>query len=171
MNEPTTSRQLASRRNTGKRKMSAYIAKVAEALSLPTHLVTTVPLDITDTVFGLFGARRQDAEKDCKETSRWCVTTSNRQDAYGTVRQFAATVPDVDVLLFRSESQWCGAITGRLHSVLARAEHLVERDQEDLLTCSRDGSTGVFAAWVSSEAAGTTTDIYKVICWRSVSAQ
>lgn len=156
--------EIALRERLGRAKRAAFIHGIATALSRTESSIRTASLTETDYAFEVFGRTRQKVEHECSRQGRFCRTFDRSSLAHDFFNDLAEEFRDQEVLLLRAESRWCGAVISSISEILHHALDLTSVEQEDLLACSRDGATGVFAS--RHEGRGPSTeDRFQVIAW------
>lgn len=168
MNRPDTRATrlaLALRENKGRALMADFKQTVASALCRPADSLQLVTLSETDDAWSTFGAARTHAVENCGNPGFSCVEAADRQDFATAVFRVAADFPPTDLLLFREQSKYCGAVRVQSRELFEHLFSLLELDGEDLLACTPDGSAGIFAAWWEEPNSATVPHTYALQAW------
>lgn len=129
-------------------------------LNRPRDSIDLVDLPETDSAFEQFALGRMAAEQGLSSTALQ-VKSAQWQEIHDALCATRSQLPDLPVLLFRSESQWCGAVHATFHEVLGHAQNLLEVDQEDVLAATADGRCGMFLS-----ATGSAGEVqYCLVVW------
>lgn len=158
----TADLSLALRANRGRQKLPQFVATIAEKLGRPQNTIELLPLIETDAIAKTYGEARSRAREEGADSNRVCFRASRSDDLIDAAQDLRGRLPEVAMVMIRSESRWCGGVLVRSYEVLNRLRFLIERDGEDLLACTVDGAVGVFCAWMSDNVGG---DVYDFQAW------
>jgi hypothetical protein len=137
---------LALRENQGRNKMAAFLEDLSRRLGRAARTIEVVPLQESDAAFEIYGKARTKAETE-NGPGRLSAAVSRPEDLRGALSKLRDSMPESALMLFRSESRWCGAVRTTTSEVLSRLEALLVKNQEDVLAATPDGEIGLFCSW------------------------
>lgn len=157
---------LAVRRNKGRGLADAFREQVAGALGREPGSLRVTGLEEHDRAAVVFGDARTRAAAECGAPGRHCLNTTDP----GEVAPFLASIrpgfPSAEMLLFREDGKYCGAVHVTSAELFERFFSLFEVDGEDLLACTPDGAAGLFAAaWEEPGRRPGPRVVYAVQAW------
>lgn len=155
---------VAVRRNKGLRMAVEFREKAARLLGRPTdtiRLTSVEDFDALQTVFATARARATAGNRPESVT----LATASRKELEAHLAAIRRVFPDLEMLLLREGSQYCGALHVRSSEVFSHFLDLVEMNGEDLLACAQDGRAGVFCAWWQEPNDPAGQEIYAFQAW------
>src|SRR6266446_2462930 len=157
--------QIAVRRNRGKQLQSAFIRELAAALGRRDDSIRILTLDETDLLWQKVESRVQacnNGEIPCYRR-RW--VESQLDELRTLLDQIRGILSNVPLVLFRSLSEYCGALETDTREVLGRALQLVSLDQDDLIAVNRDASKGIMLGLDTDKYVTGDVVVYELIIW------
>lgn len=157
--------QVAARRNRGKHLLSAFLRELACTLGRRDDTFRILSLDETDLLWQKVESK-VDACNNCRipcYRQRW--VRNQLDDLSSFLRQLRVILPDEALILFRSASQYCGAVETSMHEVLAHALQLVSLDQEDLIVVDPNASRGMMLSFDTDKYITGDVTVYELIMW------
>ncbi|PYP76573.1 MAG: hypothetical protein DMD25_10185 [Gemmatimonadetes bacterium] len=154
--------ELAVRRNRRTKLLGECLQRASQALRLPPEQIELASLEQTDSVRSKYGPARVRAERERNEPRRTFVKTPSREVLERTFGDLKARFPVVPMYLFLNQSEYCGAVRVESSVILDHVLDIISLDDQDLLTCTEDGSVGLFCAHVTERADGP---VYRFQAW------
>lgn len=157
--------QIAVRRNRGKQLQSGFIRELASALGGRLDSARILGLEETDLLWQKVESKVQacnNGEMPCYRR-RWIESQLDELRSF--LHQLREILPDEALILFRSVSEYCGAIGTDTQEVLDRALQLVTLDQEDLIAVNRDVSNGMMLSLDTDKYITGDVVVYELILW------
>jgi len=135
------------RANRGRAKLPSYLRNLEAGLGRPAATIELVALPETDLAFHLFGVARSRAEKECGEPRRICASAASPAELLTSATLILQELPDESAVLFRSDSQFCGAVRTSIREIASRLEQLWIPEHEDVLAGTANGTVGIWCAY------------------------
>jgi hypothetical protein len=156
---------IAVRRNQGKQLQSGFIQELASALGRQFDSARLLSLDETDLLWQKVESKVQacnNGEIPCYRR-RW--VESQLDELRSFLHHLRGILPNEALILFRSASEFCGAIGTDTQEVLDHALQLVSLDQEDLIAVNRDVTNGTMLSLDTDKYITGDVVVYELIIW------
>jgi hypothetical protein len=139
-----------------------FLEEASTALERRIGEADLAPISESDEILRAFEARMM----KLKLVGKSSVLDAVINNGVALVRQadvLQKNAPNAEVVLFRAQSKWCGAIRSSAHEVLSHLTRLVSLDQEDVIACSKNLSLGIFCSLDSRE--DSQPPVYHLVFW------
>lgn len=160
-----TKLQMALRRNDGKRLLPGFLEEVAESLGKPQDAIQRLELEETLVSMEAYRVALDRSSQGEIPSQRWDWTGQEVQRLADLSARARDTVNLLPMLLYRSLSEYCGAVKTDSREILDRAIHLTSLDQEELMASTHDASDGILLAHLSEPTLGHEQEIYILRVW------
>ncbi|HEU5185062.1 MAG TPA: hypothetical protein VFU01_10865 [Gemmatimonadaceae bacterium] len=141
---------------------------IAGLLGRRPETVVVATLEETDAIRARF-SERMSAPKERLNPEYVQIETVSQDALLAAVESVKARFPDVEMLLFREKSEFCGAVRVKSSELFDHFLALFELDGEDLVACTSDGAAGLFAAWWEEPNHPVISMAYAFRAWYSPS--
>jgi len=157
--------QIAVRRNRGKQLQSAFIHELASALGRRDDSFGILSLDETELLWQKVESKVgacNNGQIPCYRR-RWVESQIDELGSF--LQELRGLLTDEPMVLFRSVSEYCGAIETHTGEVLDRAFQLVSLDQEDLIAVNHEVSKGIMLSLDTDKYITGDVVVYELIMW------
>lgn len=156
--------EFAIRRNKGRAILSQFLEKLEDVLGRPVTAAELMSLEKTDEVLFLLRDALSTVEQDHGKHVGSYKTTTVEELRY-VATEWGRCTPPREVCVFRTDSEFCGALRVSSAEVLNKIDSLLTLDSEDVLACSEDGSYGITCQWSSPKWNRTDQNLYEFLGW------
>lgn len=157
--------QIAVRRNRGKQLQSAFVRELASVLGRQNDSIRILGLDETDSLWQKVESRVQECNNGEMSCYRRRWVESQLDELRSFLQHLRRILPDEPLVLFRSVSEYCGAIETETQEVLDRALQLISLDEEDLIAVNREESKGMMLSLDTDKYITGDVVVYELIIW------
>jgi len=136
---------------------------LAEILKAPEGAIAFADLERSDRVLAEFRNRWREARsKDGPLEWHLDLTAEAQFPVQEALEEVRSRLPQGPLLLFRAQSEWCGAVLLTLNEIVNHAFELLELDQEDIIATDEPGTCGLTIQFVTD---GAPVGHYEVFAW------
>ena len=160
-----TKLEKALRRHKGKELLPDLLSELTRVLRSPAETIVFADLDSTDSLWRMFEAKQQECEAKTIGCLKKTWPVSELKDLKEAIARLAAVTPEKELFLFRSTSEYCGAIKITSKKLLEHAFELISLDQEDLMASNEDVSYGIVLSYVTDWTEAGSAEIYELLVW------
>lgn len=157
--------QMALRRHQCKQVLTEYMHELSQALGRGQNTIRLLDLEQTDTLEEMLEAKR----KACLSASMICFQETWSNEEVNSLRQLILSLrgrlPAIEMVLFTSKSEYCGAVQTSSSEILERAFYLISLDQDELVAFSEDASTGIILSYDTDKHETGNEEVYELLVW------
>ena len=157
--------QLKLRQHQGKQLLPRYLGDLSRSLNKSTEDIKVLDLETTDKLWKILLGERQLHLEGAKPSLRRIWLADDIEEVKRLLNGLKERIPDRPMVLFRSLSEYCGAVETTSREVLENAFRLISLDGEDLMAIDYEGSYGIVFENYTEWTETGSLEVYQLLIW------